>query len=734
MADLDLLRDINNTYGHLAGDAVLKGIAEVFRAQLRHYDVPARFGGEEFSHPPARDAAGAGARDRRAHPPRRRRARRSRSRRRASRSARPSRSASPAFPQRRPGRERARSTRPTSPSTARSSRAATACSARATEPLLMPADRRSRASSPCRTTASRRTAARRRPSSRPGGRAPRAVRARTRVTGPRFFSLSARLALLVAVVSAGGIAAGVLGRLSARARTRSACSRSSRSSASAQALALEVDGHGTISRDAPSARSPAPPSFGPRAALALAVTIAIVDWSARRIALHQRPLQRRRAHARLARGRRHVFALRRRRHAETPVAIADGRASRARVYFARQHGPAHRSRSRSRATSAGGASCASASPGCCPHYVVYGFVAGVIAIAYHAGRALRARRLRGAAPPHAQDAGGLPARTREKRDAEAARGGRDDPDPERLARAGEPAAQGALDRRDGVAVGHGRRPRRVHRRPLAPRAAARARDRRELGSRRPSSSCSATRRSSTTSASSRSRTRSCSSRRRSRGDEWALMQRHADEGARIIDRLGFLERRRAGDPAPPRALGRHAATPTGCRARRSRSARGSSTSPTRSTRCSTTRIYRAARPAAEALGELRRAAGKQFCPRCVAALERILAPSGRARRDAQHEPCSRPPRVVALERAPPRLARCEPACSIHSCVARKPSYRGRRRRSTRTSSRRSRPGSASATPTSRSSTSCAPAPSGSAARRRCGSSPPTRRRRCTRRR
>src|SRR5256714_3376173 len=49
MADLDLLRDINNSYGRLAGDAVLKGIAEVFRAQLRHYDVPARFGGEEFS-------------------------------------------------------------------------------------------------------------------------------------------------------------------------------------------------------------------------------------------------------------------------------------------------------------------------------------------------------------------------------------------------------------------------------------------------------------------------------------------------------------------------------------------------------------------------------------------------------------------------------------------------------------------------------------------------------------
>jgi diguanylate cyclase (GGDEF)-like protein len=49
MADLDLLREINNTYGHLAGDAVLAGIAKIFRQQLREYDVPARFGGEEFA-------------------------------------------------------------------------------------------------------------------------------------------------------------------------------------------------------------------------------------------------------------------------------------------------------------------------------------------------------------------------------------------------------------------------------------------------------------------------------------------------------------------------------------------------------------------------------------------------------------------------------------------------------------------------------------------------------------
>jgi diguanylate cyclase (GGDEF)-like protein len=49
MADLDYLRTINNTYGHLAGDAVLTGIAEIFRENVREYDVPARFGGEEFS-------------------------------------------------------------------------------------------------------------------------------------------------------------------------------------------------------------------------------------------------------------------------------------------------------------------------------------------------------------------------------------------------------------------------------------------------------------------------------------------------------------------------------------------------------------------------------------------------------------------------------------------------------------------------------------------------------------
>ena len=48
MIDLDLLREINNTYGHLAGDAVLGRVADVFRSSLRADDIAARFGGEEF--------------------------------------------------------------------------------------------------------------------------------------------------------------------------------------------------------------------------------------------------------------------------------------------------------------------------------------------------------------------------------------------------------------------------------------------------------------------------------------------------------------------------------------------------------------------------------------------------------------------------------------------------------------------------------------------------------------
>jgi len=49
MADLDLLRRVNNAYGHLAGDAVLKGVARILQDSTREFDTVARFGGEEFA-------------------------------------------------------------------------------------------------------------------------------------------------------------------------------------------------------------------------------------------------------------------------------------------------------------------------------------------------------------------------------------------------------------------------------------------------------------------------------------------------------------------------------------------------------------------------------------------------------------------------------------------------------------------------------------------------------------
>jgi HD-GYP domain-containing protein (c-di-GMP phosphodiesterase class II) len=107
------------------------------------------------------------------------------------------------------------------------------------------------------------------------------------------------------------------------------------------------------------------------------------------------------------------------------------------------------------------------------------------------------------------------------------------------------------------------------------------------------------------------------------GDEWGMMRSHAEEGARIIGRLGFLadavpairhhHERYDGSGYPDGLKGEE--IPLGARIIHVADALDSML---------TTRVYRAARPAAAALAELEGGAGTQFCPKCVAALERIL--------------------------------------------------------------------------------------------------------------
>lgn len=107
-------------------------------------------------------------------------------------------------------------------------------------------------------------------------------------------------------------------------------------------------------------------------------------------------------------------------------------------------------------------------------------------------------------------------------------------------------------------------------------------------------------------------------------DERSIVRRHAEEGERIIAHLGFLSNATPairhhheywdGSGYPDGLRGQE--IPIGARILHVSDAFDSMISD---------RVYRSAMTLTEALAELRKAAGRQFCPTCVAALEKLVA-------------------------------------------------------------------------------------------------------------
>jgi diguanylate cyclase (GGDEF)-like protein/putative nucleotidyltransferase with HDIG domain len=616
MADLDLLRDINNSYGHLAGDAVLKGIADIFRTELRPYDVAARFGGEEFAillpETTSDTALEIAERIRRAVAEHLFEVETSSDPIRATVSlgvaGYPKDGADPnelihqadlaVYRAKLQGRNRVLGA--------------------SSEPLLMTAERPTRLAAVPEEGEYVGATSRALPEQR-ASELREAQQQRPHTPGrPHFLALSAPLAALVALVAIAGIVAGFAGLLFGTTSDIIGLIAIVVLVGGGQALSLELEA-GSISVSAVGALAGAA-LFGPRAALPLAVAIVAVEWSARRDDWYY-ALFNIGALSLASLAAAGVFS----------VGWVDTRAGELVTALA--------------GLFAGGAyfvvntaliSLAMALEGhdrwravwkerfswLLPHYVAFGAVGGAIALAYSAiglyGLAVFVLPLLLMRKTMAAYLGHTEKSTKKLRKAaETIRTQNVSLEQaNRLLKERSTAAMESLsatvDARDAYTAGHSRR---VQQLALAIG--------RELGLSqaeldllghaalfhdigklaipdaillKPASLTA---------------------------DEWALMQCHADEGARIIDRLGFLNdavpairhhhERFDGTGYPEGLAGED--IPLGARIIHVADALDSML---------TTRIYRAARPADEALEELRRGSGTQFCPRCVAALERLL--------------------------------------------------------------------------------------------------------------
>ena len=49
MIDFEKFKQVNDTHGHVVGDAVLKQLGEIIRSSVRENDLVFRYGGEEFT-------------------------------------------------------------------------------------------------------------------------------------------------------------------------------------------------------------------------------------------------------------------------------------------------------------------------------------------------------------------------------------------------------------------------------------------------------------------------------------------------------------------------------------------------------------------------------------------------------------------------------------------------------------------------------------------------------------